>query len=222
MYAIFFDYDGTTLRLPTNPDEIKVSSTQSIEKYEVLSLGQIAIPTYMELKEYSFDCELPGIQYNYVEVKEEFKDASFYIDTFKKWRELLVPIRFIAGRVLENDELYGDEINSLILMEDFSISEKAGEEGDKYASFKLLEYREFGKAEAKEVDESTGKIKKKSTNEVNPKNTGTYVVVSGDNLWNIAKRYYGNGALYTKIYNANKDKIKNPALIYPGQKLVIP
>lgn len=50
----------------------------------------------------------------------------------------------------------------------------------------------------------------------------TYMVVKGDCLWNIAKMFYGSGAQYTKIYNANKDKIKNPNLIYPGQVLTIP
>ena len=50
----------------------------------------------------------------------------------------------------------------------------------------------------------------------------TYVVVKGDCLWNIAKKFYGSGAQYTRIYNANKDKIKNPNLIYPGQVLTIP
>ena len=38
----------------------------------------------------------------------------------------------------------------------------------------------------------------------------------------IAKSKYGSGSQYTKIYNANKDKIKNPNLIYPGQVLIIP
>lgn len=32
----------------------------------------------------------------------------------------------------------------------------------------------------------------------------------------------GSGAQYTKIYNANRDKIKNPNLIYPNQVLTIP
>lgn len=50
----------------------------------------------------------------------------------------------------------------------------------------------------------------------------TYTVKRGDCLWNIAKRYYGNGALYTKIYDANTNKIANPNLIYPGQVFVIP
>nr|WP_300838902.1 phage tail protein [uncultured Acetatifactor sp.] len=50
----------------------------------------------------------------------------------------------------------------------------------------------------------------------------TYVVVKGDCLWTIAKKFYGNGAQNTRIYNANRDKIKNPNLIYPGQALTIP
>ena len=47
-----------------------------------------------------------------------------------------------------------------------------------------------------------------------------YVVQKGDTLWAIAKRYYGNGNQYPKIVQANN--IKNPDLIYPGQKLLIP
>lgn len=50
----------------------------------------------------------------------------------------------------------------------------------------------------------------------------TYTVKRGDCLWNIAKRFYGNGASYTRIYDANTNKIANPNLIYPGQVFVIP
>jgi phage protein D len=51
----------------------------------------------------------------------------------------------------------------------------------------------------------------------------TYTVQSGDSLWKIAKSFYGNGAMYTKIYEANRETIgSNPGIIYPGQKLVIP
>lgn len=49
-----------------------------------------------------------------------------------------------------------------------------------------------------------------------------HVVKKGDTLWGIAKMYYGNGSQYVKIYEANKDKIKNPNLIYPQQKFLIP
>lgn len=48
----------------------------------------------------------------------------------------------------------------------------------------------------------------------------TYTVQKGDCLWAIAKQFYGAGKLYTAI--AEENNIANPALIYPGQVLVIP
>lgn len=50
----------------------------------------------------------------------------------------------------------------------------------------------------------------------------TYTVVKGDSLSKIAKRFYGSAGQWKKIYEANKDSIKNPDLIYPGQTFRIP
>ncbi|OMG74494.1 peptidoglycan-binding protein LysM [Burkholderia ubonensis] len=47
-------------------------------------------------------------------------------------------------------------------------------------------------------------------------------VVSGDNLWKIAEKYYGDGTKNTAIFEANKPMLSSPDRIYPGQKLVIP
>jgi nucleoid-associated protein YgaU len=52
--------------------------------------------------------------------------------------------------------------------------------------------------------------------------TRTYTVVSGDTLWKIAERIYGNGSHYMKIFEANTDLLEHPDQIFPGQKLVIP
>ena len=49
-----------------------------------------------------------------------------------------------------------------------------------------------------------------------------YIIHDGDNLWKIAKRVYGNGNLWNKIFEANRDIIFNPKKLYKGQKLVIP
>lgn len=49
-----------------------------------------------------------------------------------------------------------------------------------------------------------------------------YVVQPGDSLSKIAKNYYGNAMKYPEIFEANKEVIKDPDLIYPGQKLRIP
>ena len=50
----------------------------------------------------------------------------------------------------------------------------------------------------------------------------TYTVVAGDSLSKIAKREYGDANAWNRIYEANRDIIKNPDLIYPGQTLKIP
>ena len=49
-----------------------------------------------------------------------------------------------------------------------------------------------------------------------------YVVVSGDSLSKIAQREYGKAGDWTRIFEANRDHIKDPDKIFPGQKLRIP
>ncbi len=49
-----------------------------------------------------------------------------------------------------------------------------------------------------------------------------YTIKSGDSLSKIAKKFYGDGNLYNKIFEANREVIKDANLIYPGQKIRIP
>ena len=68
-----------------------------------------------------------------------------------------------------------------------------------------------------------------------PSNKGSYTVKSGDNLWKIARKFYGgSGSTWTKIYSANKSVIESTAKkhgyansdnghwIFPGTVFVIP
>jgi nucleoid-associated protein YgaU len=48
------------------------------------------------------------------------------------------------------------------------------------------------------------------------------VVQPGNSLWRLARRTMGDGMLYTTIYAANRDQIRNPDLIYPGQIFTVP
>ena len=50
----------------------------------------------------------------------------------------------------------------------------------------------------------------------------TYTVAKGDTLSKIAKKFYGDSKQWRRIFEANKDTIENPDLIYPGQVLKIP
>lgn len=49
-----------------------------------------------------------------------------------------------------------------------------------------------------------------------------HTVKSGDTLWKIAEKQYGNGSKYTQIFEANKPMLSDPDKIYPGQVLRIP
>lgn len=51
---------------------------------------------------------------------------------------------------------------------------------------------------------------------------GSRVISRGDSLWALSRLAYGDGNRYAVIFNANREKIHNPNLIYPGQTVVLP
>jgi nucleoid-associated protein YgaU len=50
----------------------------------------------------------------------------------------------------------------------------------------------------------------------------TYTVASGDSLSKIAHKFYGDAKEWRRIFEANRDVVKDPDRIFPGQKLKIP
>ena len=57
---------------------------------------------------------------------------------------------------------------------------------------------------------------------VQPVPDAKIIIQPGNNLWKLSRRIYGKGVMYTVIYEANRDYIRNPNLIYPGQIFVTP
>ena len=55
-----------------------------------------------------------------------------------------------------------------------------------------------------------------------PSENRTYTVKKGDSLWKIAKQFYGDGGLWSRIHDANRNVIKDPDRIQPGSVLRIP
>lgn len=76
----------------------------------------------------------------------------------------------------------------------------------------------YTKTSTAKAKTSTVQVTKKAA----AKTVRKYTVKRGDTLWAIAKKYYGSGAKYPKIVNANKALIKNPNKINVGWVLVIP
>ena len=60
------------------------------------------------------------------------------------------------------------------------------------------------------------------TAEAAPAPPVSITVQPGFTLWGIASKQFGDGVMYVQVFEANKDKIRDPNLIYPGQVFVIP
>lgn len=58
--------------------------------------------------------------------------------------------------------------------------------------------------------------------EPQPEPAETYTVKAGDCLWSIAQKLYGTGYKWSDLYEANKDILASPNLIYAGQVLTVP
>ena len=69
--------------------------------------------------------------------------------------------------------------------------------------------RAAGVVEADEISEETPPIR-------------SVTVQKGDTLWAISRERFGKGILYVKVFEANRDSIRDPDLIYPGQVFTIP
>lgn len=209
--------------LPVSPEKLQMKINNANKTYTLINEGEINVLKTPGLTDVEFDIRLPNVQYAFAMYKSGFQRASYFLDKLESLKTGKSSFQFIVTRVLPNgDMLFGT--NMKVSLEEYSIKEDAGEGFDVVVSIKLKQYRPYG---TKTCNISFASSKPKAVvtpaREVeNPPAAKSYTVVKGDCLWNIAKRFYGNGSKYTVIYNANTDKIKNPNLIYPGQVLTIP
>ena len=133
-YSVYLKSNGETYKLPVNPEEIKKIKKMNIEKYQVLGTGQVSLPAYKELAQYSFECELPHQVMHYME-RGTRADPDYYISVLKQAQDDMEPIRLIYSNNITEDE------SVEVLLESMEIVEKAGEEGDKYLTLSFLEFR---------------------------------------------------------------------------------
>lgn len=212
--------------LPVAPQKIQLKIKGVNKTYTLINEGEINVLKTPGLTEIEFDALLPNVRYPFAMYKSEFKNARTYLEKLKKYKQDKETFQFIVTRTLPNGRMLFDT-NMKVSLESYTIKEDAKNYGtDFLVTINLKEYRDYAtklcdikvvSSEAKVIVQETRAVE----NPPKPVNQ-TYTVVTGDCLWGIAKKFYGNGSKYTIIYDANKDKITNPNLIYPGQVLTIP
>lgn len=222
----YYFYMGKML-CPVAPSKLQLKIQNENKTLTLINEGEVNILKKAGLTDISFDLLLPNVKYPFATYKSGFVNAKVFLEQLEKMKSSKEPFQFIVTRTLPNEKMLFDT-NMKVSLESYDIKEDSKQGFDVTVSVKLKQYREFG---TKTCNITFAGTKPKATVQTArpasssspaPTQNQTYTVKKGDCLWNIAKKFYGNGAKYTTIFNANKDKIKNANLIYVGQVLTIP
>lgn len=215
-YQLWMTGNGssTKLQFPVHPEKIDVMRGSDNESIRLTGVGEVTIiqkPAADRVKWSGFfpAAEFPGVH-------GPLQEPMKYIEQLNTWKDSEKPIYLVSTAC---------GLSDYYTIERLDYSEAGGDVGTISYSLELKLYREVSvravtvNAAARTATVPKQEVAPRVDNTVIPK---TYTVVSGDCLWNIAKKFYGDGSQYTRIYEANKDKISSPNLIYPGQVLTIP
>ena len=125
----------------------------------------------------------------------------------------------LVGATRSDVDNFRNAVNEL----DGKIKRKEGPKADRQADLDALKMNKIS-ALPEFFDKVHNKMQKALDEWIDTPPVISYTVVKGDHLWGIArkKEHYGNGFAWPVIYKANREKIKNPDLIYPNQVFSIP
>ena len=229
------------LEMPYAPSKIKVTIGSNNKTVDLIDCSEINILKNPKLTEIEFDVELPrGRQYAFANT---LTSSKTYTDYFEKLMLTKTPTKLVITRPNPSIKTgIGGTIKDFestvlnVSLEGYSLEENADNAYDVKVSLKFKEYASYGNVKTTVVNTNTNTSNKVTvTTPTKPVTSNkSYVVKSGDCLWNIAKKFYGDSSKWTKIYNENKSIIESTAKkygkksssnghwIYPGTKLTIP
>lgn len=212
------------VHLPLAPEKLSIKIKNKNKTVTLVNEGEINFLRDAGLSDVEFDAWFPLIQHPSPN-EPGGGDLSLPLDKFERMKTEKEPFQFVVVRQTPDGKALFNT-NMTVSMEDYTIKEQSKEGFYVLITIKLKQYKEYGTKVIKTSSSSGSSMsvtkQRTATNSPAPKKETTYTVKSGDCLWNISKAVYGDGSKYTKIYDANKDKITNPNLIYPNQVLTIP
>ena len=206
--TLLSEAEGRELTLPVTPLSYSWRKGALIETVQLDQIGEINLAAGAAMGDCTLeDVLLPAQRYPFL-VPGAAADPEYYLSALRAWRDQGTVVRLIVS---------GTGINESCLIESLTYGERDGT-NDVYCSISLREWR---KPEAAVLAVSGAQAQTDRDTQTGASYEKTYTVVSGDCLWNIAKKFYGSGTDYKRIAAANPF-ITNPNLIYPGQVLTIP
>lgn len=206
------------IQLPVNPPSIGYKDGRNFIDLLLASGDEKTVISGRNLRTYTISSFFPKVWAPYC-AYSDISDPMTYVNLLKSWMDNKYVILLQATTTL---------INEKVTIRNFEWNEKGGAVGDIEYTLELKEFqpvtfvdltnRQSNKE--KPAMSETGTKPRPASSKKPPK---TYTVKKGDTLWAISRRYLGKGAIWQKIYSANKSIIgSNPNLIKPGQELVIP
>ena len=217
---IYLGTDNDKIRFPVVPPSIGVNRSNNIDAESVIKLGEVPIFNGTSLKTIEFTSLFPNQEYNFCDYTGFMKPYEFS-EKIQKWMYEGKPLRIIVT---------DSPTNMQCLIQQFDTVEQDGTR-DLYFTLNLLEYRPIEVPNLSSSNTSSNSNNTQNTSRPNEVNTNsnnqqkTHKVVKGDTLYDIAKKYYGNGNLYPKIKEANKTKYPSLAknnIIQVKWELIIP
>lgn len=142
-YGLYLSREGTTLRLPVNPESYKISRDNDNSDYNVLGVGPIMVPRTPKLQVITWSGLLPGRpDLGSVVTAGGFQPPKFYIDFLQSAMDDKAVVRFVANRCMEDGDPIFDT-NLEVLVTSFHTEERGGETGDFYYELGLTESRDY-------------------------------------------------------------------------------
>ena len=214
--AYEIEIDGLVLPIPPSKIDTKIKgNTKTINLINDVDINVLRFPG---LTEYSFDARLSYTKYRFS--LNDLKPDVF-LDKFEELMATKKPCRLMIKRTSYDGSEKHFEVDKKVSLEDYTIKEDAKDGLDIVVTLKFKIYRDYSTTIVEILEDKTAVIENQRNADSAPE-LKTYTVVKGDCLWNIAKKYLGDGRRYTEIYELNKDIIKNPNRIYVGQVLKMP
>jgi len=219
MYRIYLKQDGKQILLPVTPSEIEIKAGNRNKAVYILNFGEINLAKKPGLQEIRFTVLLPGRMYSFVQMEDGFHEPEYFLNCFKEYKAAAKPVQLILFRRLaDGTQLFCGNMD--VLLEDYTVTEKGGEQGDFWVELHWKEWKAAKSIRYSVKSQDGGNVLMEQGQERQAKTpAATYTVKKGDCLWNIAKKQLGDGTKYKEI--AKKNGISDPNKIYPGQVLKI-